>query len=81
MSIEVLTLLFFASLVLFLVLGLPLSFVLGGISVVFIYFTWGPQGLLYGGCPDLGRHEQIYSCCGSPFYFYGHDTGKVGRRQ
>ncbi len=43
MSIEILTLLFFASLVLFLILGLPLSFVLGGISVVFIYFTWGPQ--------------------------------------
>jgi len=43
MSIELLTLLFFASLVLFLILGLPLSFVLGGISVVFIYFTWGPQ--------------------------------------
>jgi tripartite ATP-independent transporter DctM subunit len=43
MSIEWLTLLFFGSLMVFLLLGLPLSFVLGGVSIVFIYFTWGPQ--------------------------------------
>ncbi len=43
MSIELLTLLFFSSLLAFLVLGLPLSFVLGGVSIVFIYATWGPQ--------------------------------------
>jgi len=43
MSIELLTILFFASLIVFLALGLPLSFVLGGVSMVFIYATWGPQ--------------------------------------
>lgn len=41
MSIEALTLLFFGALLLFLILGLPLAFVLGGVSVVFLYFTWG----------------------------------------
>ncbi|AMQ88754.1 TRAP transporter large permease [Marinobacter sp. LQ44] len=41
MSIEVMTLLFFGSLLFFLLLGLPLAFVLGGVSVVFLYFTWG----------------------------------------
>ncbi|QUE77358.1 TRAP transporter large permease subunit [Stutzerimonas stutzeri] len=41
MSIEVTTLLFFLTLVFFLVLGLPLAFVLGGVSVLFLYFTWG----------------------------------------
>jgi tripartite ATP-independent transporter DctM subunit len=41
MSIGVLTLLFFGSLLLFLALGLPLAFVLGGVSVIFLYFTWG----------------------------------------
>ncbi|KEF29971.1 MAG: TRAP transporter large permease subunit [Gammaproteobacteria bacterium] len=41
MSIEVLTLLFFGTLLFFLLLGLPLAFVLGGVSVVFLYFTWG----------------------------------------
>ncbi|MFP3981096.1 MAG: TRAP transporter large permease subunit [Desulfobacterales bacterium] len=43
MSIELLSLLFFGALLLFLLMGLPLSFVLGGVSVVFLYFTWGPQ--------------------------------------
>ena len=41
MSIELTTLLFFGALLFFLVLGLPLTFVLGGVSVVFLYFTWG----------------------------------------
>jgi len=43
MSIELLSILFFGSLLLFLLLGLPLSFVLGGVSMIFIYFTWGPE--------------------------------------
>jgi len=43
MSIEILTILFFLSLLLFLALGVPLSFVLGGVSIIFIYATWGPQ--------------------------------------
>lgn len=43
MSIEITTLLFFLTLVFFLVLGLPLAFVLGGVSVLFLYFTWGPD--------------------------------------
>jgi tripartite ATP-independent transporter DctM subunit len=43
MSIELLTVLFFGSLLLFLLSGLPLSFVLGGVSMIFLYFTWGPE--------------------------------------
>lgn len=43
MSIEILTVLFFGSLVFFLMLGVPVVFVLGGISVIFLYFTWGPH--------------------------------------
>ena len=43
MSIEVLSLLFFGALLVFLLLGLPLSFVLGGVSMIFLYFTWGPE--------------------------------------
>ena len=41
MSIELTTLAFFGALLFFLVLGLPLTFVLGGVSVIFLYFTWG----------------------------------------
>ncbi|WP_157018110.1 TRAP transporter large permease [Mesorhizobium xinjiangense] len=42
MSIELVTLLFFGALLFFLLLGLPLTFVLGGVSVVFLYFDRGP---------------------------------------
>lgn len=41
MSVEVLTLLFFGALIFFIFMGLPLAFVLGGVSVIFLYFTWG----------------------------------------
>ncbi|ASM71898.1 MULTISPECIES: TRAP transporter large permease [Roseobacteraceae] len=44
MSVELLTLLFFGSLLVFLLLGTPLAFVLGGVSVVFLYFEMGEIG-------------------------------------
>jgi tripartite ATP-independent transporter DctM subunit len=47
MSPELVTLLLFGLLIIFLVLGLPLTYVLGGIAVIFTYFLWGPQAL-YG---------------------------------
>ncbi len=43
MSNGLLTVLFFLSLLIFLSMGLSLSFVLGGVSVIFLYFTWGPE--------------------------------------
>ncbi|MEO0682289.1 MAG: TRAP transporter large permease subunit [Pseudomonadota bacterium] len=42
MSIEVLTALFFGLLFLFIMLGTPLAFVLGGLSAAFLYFERGP---------------------------------------
>jgi|TARA_R100000005_G_scaffold96339_1_gene82492 tripartite ATP-independent transporter DctM subunit len=42
LSIEVLTLLFFGLLFLFIMLGVPLAFVLGGLSIIFLYFEQGP---------------------------------------
>lgn len=44
MSVELLTLLFFGSLLLFLMMGAPLAFVLGGVSVVFLYYELGEIG-------------------------------------
>jgi len=44
MSVELLTLLFFGSLLFFVLIGTPLAFVLGGISVVFLYFEMGSIG-------------------------------------
>ncbi len=45
MSIELITLLLFGAIVLFLALGLPLAFVLGGVGVVGCYLLWGDRGL------------------------------------
>ena len=44
MSVELLTLLFFGSLLVFVLIGTPLAFVLGGVSVIFLYFEMGPIG-------------------------------------
>ena len=45
MSIEIITVLLFGALILFLALGLPLAFVLGGVGVVGSYLLWGDRGL------------------------------------
>ena len=42
MSVEILTFLFFGSLLFFLLLGVPLAFTLGGISIIFLFFSMGP---------------------------------------
>jgi tripartite ATP-independent transporter DctM subunit len=54
MSIEWITILLFGSLVLFLVLGLPLAFVLGGVGVVGCYFLWGSKGLFVAAAQAYG---------------------------
>lgn len=59
MSIEWLTFLFFFSLMAFLVLGLPLSFVLGGVSVVFLYFTWGPEAFYMVAAQSWGAMNKF----------------------
>jgi tripartite ATP-independent transporter DctM subunit len=45
MSIELITILLFGALILFLALGLPLAYVLGGVGVVGCYLLWGDKGL------------------------------------
>lgn len=42
MSVEIITFLFFGSLLFFLLLGVPLAFTLGGISIIFLFFSMGP---------------------------------------
>ena len=46
MSIEILTLVLFSCLMAILLLGLPVSFALGGIGVIFSFLLWGPQSLV-----------------------------------
>lgn len=59
MSIELTTLLFFLTLIFFLVLGLPLAFVLGGVSVLFLYFTWGADAFYMVASQMWGTMESF----------------------
>jgi tripartite ATP-independent transporter DctM subunit len=59
MSIELLTFLFFFSLLVFLLLGSPLSFVLGGVSIVFLYFTWGPESFYMVAAQSWGAMNKF----------------------
>lgn len=45
MSIELLTILLFGSLLLVIVLGVPLVFAMGGVGVILTYFLWGPDSV------------------------------------
>ena len=45
MSIEIVTVFLFGSMILFLVLGLPVAFALGGLAAVFTVFLWSPDAL------------------------------------
>jgi tripartite ATP-independent transporter DctM subunit len=54
MSIEIITLLLFGALLLLLTLGLPLSFVLGGVGMVGCYFLWGEKGLFVAAAQAYG---------------------------
>ncbi len=54
MSIELVTILLFGALILFLALGLPLAFVLGGVGIVGCYFLWGEKGLFLSAAQAYG---------------------------
>lgn len=54
MSIEIVTLLLFGSLIFFLALGLPLAFVLGGVGMGGCYFLWGSKGLFVAAAQAYG---------------------------
>lgn len=44
MSTEIITLGFFGLLFLLIFAGVPIAFAMGGVSAVFLYLTWGPDG-------------------------------------
>lgn len=54
MGIEWIALIIFMSLIVLIFTGLPLAFVLGGLSVVLAFFFWGPQSMLLVGIQTWG---------------------------
>jgi len=59
MSVEHVTILLFGSMFLFLALGVPVAFVFGGLSVLFIVFLWGPSGLSLVALKTFGMMRTI----------------------
>lgn len=59
MSIEILTIIFFGSLLVFLMLGAPLTFVLGGVSVAFLFYEMGDIGLYLVASKMWGAMESF----------------------
>ena len=55
MSIELITVLLFSTMLVLLALGLPLAFALGGTGVIFIFFLWGPVALLNAPVTVVGQ--------------------------
>jgi len=68
-SVELATLLFFGSLLFFLMVGTPLVFTLGGISVIFLYFTMGSVGF-YIVASKFWESMMSFTLIAIPMYVY-----------
>jgi len=71
MSIGLVTGLLFGCILLFLLTGLPVSFVLGGVAMVFTYFLWGPQGLAIVANRAWGGMTNFVIVCVPLFIYMG----------
>jgi len=69
MSIELIALIMFVSLVVLLLTGLPLVFVLGGLAMVFSYFLWGSNSMLLVAL-QAWRVMTTYSFVAIPLYIF-----------
>ena len=69
MNIEIITVLFFGSLLVLLLLGLPLVFVLGGVAVTFLYFTWGVDAFYILGTRMWGTMNS-FTLVAIPLYIF-----------
>jgi tripartite ATP-independent transporter DctM subunit len=68
-SVEIITVLFFGSLFVLLLLGLPLVFVLGGVAVTFLYFTWGVDAFYILGTRMWGTMNS-FTLVAIPLYIF-----------
>ena len=78
MSIEIITLVLFGALLLFLLMGLPIGFVLGGVAVVFTFFLWGPQALNMLPLKTFAGMYSFILTCIPMFVFMGIMLEKSG---
>ncbi|MGB3222868.1 MAG: TRAP transporter large permease subunit [Desulforhopalus sp.] len=69
MNIETVAFMMFFSLIILLFTGLPLAFVLGGLSLVLSYFLWGPNSMLLAAVQTWGVMNS-YFLVAVPLYVF-----------
>jgi tripartite ATP-independent transporter DctM subunit len=77
-SIGVLTILLFGTLIVTLFLGLPLAFALGGTAVLFTILFWGPSSLFMFPSKALGAMTSIVLVAIPLFIFMGSTLARSG---
>lgn len=78
MSIELVTILMFASLFILLMAGLPVAWACGGLAVIFIYFLLGPEYLALLAVRIYGQMAQYLLFAIPLFIFMGSMLEKTG---
>jgi tripartite ATP-independent transporter DctM subunit len=71
MSVELITVLLIFFLLVLLALGLPMSFSLGGIAIIFALGVWGPKGLLVAASTAYSIGTEEVLLCIPMFIFLG----------
>jgi tripartite ATP-independent transporter DctM subunit len=78
MSAELATILLFGSMVLFLILGLPFVFTLGGVAMLGTIFLWGPEALTMLASKAFGNASSFTMVAGPLFVFMAIMLQKAG---
>lgn len=78
MSPELMTLLLFGSMLLGLAMGIPLSFVLGGVAMIFTYLLWGQAAVHMVAVNFSGLQMSFLLVCAPLFLFMGVVLEKSG---
>jgi len=71
MSIEWITVIFFGSMILILIAGLPIAFGLGGVSMLLALYLWGPEALAMSVFGAIGVCKFTLLVCIPMFVFMG----------
>ncbi len=78
MSAELATILLFGSMILFLILGLPFVFTLGGVAMLGTILLWGPQALPMLASKAFGNASSFTMVAGPLFVFMAIMLQKAG---
>lgn len=78
MSVELITLLMFSSMLLLILTGLPIAFALGGISMIFVALLWGPEAIKMATYAAIDVQGMYVLVCIPCFVFTGIILQRAG---